>query len=262
MPKIAWKTGTSYGRRDAWSIGYNKNYTVGVWVGNFSGIGVADLSGSAIATPLLFRIFNTIDYDPDQEWFTQPLDIDIRQVCSETGLVPDDHCTNKVTDYFIPLVSSTKVCNNRQEILVSADEKISFCKTCVTQTGYKKKWYKMIDPDMQAWMEENRITYEKIPAHNPDCEQIFKGNAPYIISPLNGTEYLLNKKDPEPLQLVCKTSNEVSRVYWYINNKFYKSGAPGEKQFFMPEEGQVKISCTDDKGRNRDIRITVRHINL
>ncbi len=76
MPKIAWKTGTSYGRRDGWSIGYNKNYTVGIWVGNFSGVGVADLSGANIATPLLFKIFNTIDYDNDKEWFTQPADCD------------------------------------------------------------------------------------------------------------------------------------------------------------------------------------------
>src|SRR5204862_1590873 len=74
MPKIAWKTGTSYGRRDAWSIGYNKNYTIGVWVGNFSGVGVADLSGANVATPLLFKIFNTIDYDSDEEWFSPPAD--------------------------------------------------------------------------------------------------------------------------------------------------------------------------------------------
>ncbi|MBS1973391.1 MAG: penicillin-binding protein 1C, partial [Bacteroidetes bacterium] len=60
LPKIAWKTGTSYGRRDAWSIGYNKHYTVGVWAGNFSAVGVPELSGANIATPLLFKIFNTI----------------------------------------------------------------------------------------------------------------------------------------------------------------------------------------------------------
>ena len=145
MPKIAWKTGTSYGRRDAWSIGYNKNYTVGVWVGNFSGVGVADLSGANIATPLLFRIFNTVDYDNDKEWFHQPEDCDIRRVCSETGLLPSDHCTNLITDYCIPLVSTTKSCNNRQEILISADEKISYCKSCVPQSGYKKKLYKIND---------------------------------------------------------------------------------------------------------------------
>lgn len=114
-PKIAWKTGTSYGRKDAWSIGYNKNFTVGVWAGNFSGTGVPDLSGANVATPLLFKIFNTIDYDSDAEWFTQPDDCDTRQVCSETGLIPAESCTNKVLDYFIPLISSSKVCNNLQD---------------------------------------------------------------------------------------------------------------------------------------------------
>lgn len=262
MPKIAWKTGTSYGRKDAWSIGYNKNFTIGIWVGNFSGVGVTDLSGANIATPLLFKIFNTIDYDSDEEWFTQPQDCDIRQVCSETGLVPSDHCTSLVTDYFIPLISSTKICSNWQETMISPDEKISYCKNCAPQTGYKKKFYKMIEPDMQAWFEENRITYQKIPSHNPNCELIFGGAAPAITSPVNGTEYLINKKDREPLQLICKTANDVSKVYWYINNKFYKSSNAGEKQFFVPDEGPVKISCTDDKGRNRDIKITVKYVNL
>lgn len=262
MPKIAWKTGTSYGRKDAWSIGYNKNYTVGIWVGNFSGVGVADLSGANIATPLLFKIFNTIDYDSDEEWFTQPKDCDIRQVCSETGLKPSDHCTNIVTDNFIPLISSTKVCDNWKEIMTSPDEKISYCKSCGPQTGYKKKWFKIIDPEMQAWYDENRISYLKIPPHNPDCEVIFKGAAPSITFPVNGTEYLISKKNPEPLQLISKTANDVSKVYWYINNKFYKSSNAGEKQFFIPAEGPVKISCTDDKGRNRDIKITVKYVNL
>lgn len=262
MPKIAWKTGTSYGRRDAWSIGYSKNYTVGVWTGNFSGVGAADLSGANIATPLLFRIFNTIDYDSDEEWFTQPKDCDIRKVCSETGLIPSDHCTNIVTDHFIPLISTTKTCNNYQEVMISADEKISYCRNCVPQSGYKKKWYKIIEPDMQSWYTDNGLSYQKLPPHNPECELIFKGNAPYITFPVNGTEYLINKKDPEPLQLVCRTANDVSKVYWYINDQFYKSCNAGEKQFFMPNEGTVKISCTDDKGRNRDIRITVKFVNL
>jgi penicillin-binding protein 1C len=64
------------------------------------------------------------------------------------------------------------------------------------------------------------------------------------------------------LELVAKTGNDVLKVYWYINDKFYKSSNSGEKQFFVPEEGPVKISCTDDKGRNRDIRIKVRLVKL
>lgn len=262
MPKIAWKTGTSYGRRDGWSIGYNKNFTVGIWTGNFSGAGVPDLSGANIATPLLFRIFNTIDYNNDKEWFHQPEDCDIRQVCSETGLPPSEHCTSITTDYFIPLISSTKTCNNWQEMMISADEKTSYCRSCAPETGYKKKWYKVVEPEMQAWFADNRIQYQQMPPHNPACELIFKGNTPIIRFPSNGSEYLINKKKPEPLQLICKTANDVSKVYWYINDKFYKASSPGEKQFFIPEEGPVKISCTDDKGRNRNITIYVKMVNL
>ena len=262
MPKIAWKTGTSYGKRDAWSIGYNNNFTVGIWVGNFSGAGVADLSGAGTATPLLFKIFNTIDYDSDLEWFQQPAGCSIRTVCSETGLLPAEHCTRLQTDYFIPLVSSNKACNNVQEILVSADEKMSYCRNCQPESGYKKKFYTIISSEMQAYFAENRMPYTKIPPHNPGCEKIFGEGAPVITFPSRDAEYLISKKDPEPLQLICQAGPDVSRIYWYINNRFYKATPAGTKQFFMPEEGPVKISCTDDKGRNKDIWIRVRYIDL
>ncbi len=262
MPKIAWKTGTSYGRRDGWSIGYNSHYTVGVWTGNFNATGVAELSGANTATPLLFRIFNTIDYDADEAWFQQPADCELRQVCAETGLLPEDQCGQRVTDYFIPLISTVKHCDNRQEIMLSADGRISYCRQCAPATGYRTKWFRIISPDMQHYFEENRMAYEKIPPHNPDCEKVFLDGVPVITSPRNGAEYLINRKNPEPLQLSCNTGNDVSKVYWYINNRFYKTTEAGSKQFFLPDEGPVKISCTDDKGRNRDIWIRVKYISL
>jgi penicillin-binding protein 1C len=262
MPKIAWKTGTSYGRRDGWSIGFNKNYTVGVWCGNFSGVGVPDLSGAETATPLLFKIFNTIDYDSDEDWFSPPEDCEERLVCSETGLPPDENCTGKILDKFIPLISSTRPCNNRQEVLLSVDEKISYCKTCMPESGYKKKLMRITEPEMQAYFSETGMSYEKIPPHNENCEVIFKGNAPHITFPINGSEYLISKKSPEPLMLTCKTAADVNKVYWYIDNKFFKVVHPAEKQFFLPTEGPVKISCTDDKGRNRNIRIVVKFVTL
>lgn len=262
MPKIAWKTGTSYGRRDAWSIGYNKRYTVGIWVGNFSALGIPELSGANVATPLLFKIFNTLDYDSDREWFTKPEDCNIRLACSETGMLPAEHCANTVTDYFIPLISSTQPCNNTQEVALSPDEKISYCKTCMPAAGYKKKWYRSVSPEMQHYFEERRIVYQKIPPHNASCEQIFKESGPAITSPKNGSEYFISKKHPEPLQLSCYTGNDVTKVYWYINNQFYKAVDANTKQFFIPGEGPVKISCTDDKGRNRDIWIRVKYVNL
>lgn len=262
MPKIAWKTGTSYGRRDAWSIGYNKKYTVGVWAGNFSGAGVRELSGAEVATPLLFRIFNTIDYDGDEEWFTQPSDCDIRIVCAETGLPPSDFCSDKVTDFFIPMISSAEKCNNMREVMISANEKMSYCKVCAPVTGYKKKIFKVVTPEMQQYYDQNKIAYVKIPPHNPECEQVFKNDRPQILSPKNEFEYLISRKDPEPLQLQCRAGNDVSRIYWYIDNQFYKSSEVTSPVYFIPGEGPVKISCTDDKGRNRDVWIRVKYVEM
>ena len=259
---MRWKTGTSYGRRDAWSIGYNKNYTVGIWVGNFSGVGIPELSGANVATPLLFTVFNTIDYDDDGSWFAQPADCDIRKVCTETGLQPGDYCDHVVTDYFIPLVSPARKCDNIQEMYVSADEKVSYCRVCLPEAGYKKKTYKVVPPEMKDYYEANKIAYVPIPPHNPLCEKMFGEGGPVVISPTNGSEYLINRKDPEPVQLRCRVGNDVGRVYWYINDRFYKAGDAGTKQFFIPTEGPVKVSCTDDKGRNRNIWIRVRYVDL
>jgi penicillin-binding protein 1C len=262
MPKIAWKTGTSYGRKDAWSIGFNKHYTIGVWVGNFSAQGVPELSGANTATPLLFKIFNTVDYNNDGDWFTPPADCLLRQVCSETGLPPGPYCSNPVSDYFIPLVSTTAVCHHLKEIKIAADGSVSYCNNCAPANGYIKKMYRMVAPEMQEYFAQNGIAFEKIPPHNPDCESIFNGDGPKIRSPLNGNEYYISKKNPEPLQLKASAGNEVTKIYWYINDKYYKNTAANERQFFVPDEGPVKISCTDDKGRNRNIWIQVRYVDL
>lgn len=261
-PRIAWKTGTSYGKRDAWSLGYNKNYTVGVWVGNFSGAGVPELSGANIATPLLFKIFNTIDYNSSNEWYAMPKDCGLRLVCSETGRLPNDYCTNTVMDYFIPLISNSTKCDNRREVAVSADEKISYCKNCLPLNGYRKRMYKVVPPEMQSYFDENHIAYEKIPPHNPACDKVFTEGAPVIRTPKNGTEYFISKTEPEKLQLSCDVTSDVKTVYWYINNQFYQQAGAHERLFFTPGEGQVKISCSDDKGRNSDVWITVRWVNL
>ena len=262
MPKIAWKTGTSYGRRDAWSIGYNKNFTIGVWVGNFSGQGIPELNGSNIATPLLFRIFNTLDYNHEQDWFSKPDEVDIRKVCSESGLVPGEHCKQIVTDYFIPLISSTQNCTHLREVEVSEDERITYCKSCIPPDHYKKKWYKNHSTEMHNYYTELQLAFEKIPPHNPECEKIFREGSPLIISPQNGAEYLLSKKIKEPIRLSATVGNDVSRLYWYINDRFYKTSDAHSRQFFIPDEGPVKVSCSDDKGRNRDVWITVRYVNL
>ena len=259
IPKIAWKTGTSYGRRDAWSIGYNANYTIGVWVGNFSGKGVPELSGADMATPLMFEIFNAIDYNAPRDWFKQPEDVDVRLVCSESGRVPEMYCAQQVIDEYIPKVSSTERCGHMKNIFLSADEKFSYCTSCLPLNGYKEKYFPAVAPELISFYENEHIGYKKVPAHNPECTRIFAEQSPQINSPVNNKEYII-EKDEGQLVLGCNTGSEVKTVYWYINDRLYKMSSATENVYFQPQEGEIKISCSDDKGRNSDIMIRVRYL--
>ncbi|GAB3895451.1 penicillin-binding protein 1C [Larkinella knui] len=264
LPRIAWKTGTSYGRRDAWSIGYNKRYTVGVWVGNFSGEGVPELSGANIATPLLFSIFNSIDYNSTSGWFRMPKSLSMRQVCSETGDVPGEFCAHKLVDYAIPGVSPYHRCQHQKAVWTNPTGTLSYCAHCLPEaTGPEsgnavQRFYPNLAPELIAFYDSRRIPYPKIPPHNPACTRVFAQQGPQIVSPNDGSEYFINPHQPQQLQLSCQADNEVKQVYWYLNDKLYRKAAPTEGVFFSPQAGPLKISCADDKGRNTDIRISIR----
>lgn len=260
LPKIAWKTGTSFGRRDAWSIGYNKKYTVGVWVGNFSGEGVPELSGAEIATPLLFQLFNTLDYNASNEWFRQPKDVVSRQVCAESGDLPSEYCTNKILDYSIKNISHTRKCTHLKKLNVNLTESMSYCMQCLPVEAYKEKLYNNLSPELISFYELKHILYEKIPLHNPNCTRFFKtdNNAPMITNPNHGSEYFLSENDTQQMQLACQTANDVREVYWYINDHLLKKASANKPVFFKPSLGKLKISCTDDKGRSSSISVMVK----
>jgi penicillin-binding protein 1C len=262
MPKIAWKTGTSYGRKDAWSIGYNKKYTIGVWIGNFSAEGVPELSGSEMATPLLFRLFNAIDYDSEESWFKEPDEIRVRYVCAQTGMVPNDFCDDLVFDYYLPGISGNERCNHMKLVYINPDSTISYCTSCKPALGYISALYPNLKPEIITYYEDNNILYRKIPTHNPDCERLMSGEAPRITSPINDNDYFVNVQDSMEILLSCQAANDVEKVYWYINKKIYKTALASERIFFIPNEGKIDISCSDDKGRNSDISIRVKYVNF
>ncbi|SOD95649.1 penicillin-binding protein 1C [Spirosoma fluviale] len=266
LPRIAWKTGTSYGRRDAWSIGYNKRYTIGVWVGNFSGVGVAELSGANTATPLLFQLFNVLDYNSASGWFRAPganSKLTTRLICPETGDVPGEFCPNPVTDYSIMGVSRYRRCQHKKAVFTNSAGTISYCAYCLPDTGAVRRAYPNAAPEVIAFYQSHHIPIQTPPPHNPACERVFErtgGNhaGPRITSLNEDSEYFINPKQAAELELSCQTSADVKTVFWYLNDRLYRRAKPTEAVFFKPRPGVLKISCADDKGGSNDIRILIR----
>lgn len=261
IPKIYWKTGTSFGKKDAWSIGFNHKYTIGVWVGNFSGEGNPFLSGAEIATPLLFQIFNQIDYNSSNKGFEYPKNLQIREVCSETGLVPGSFCNNLIQDFFIEGKSATHQCEHLIKITCSKDLKYSFCSSCENLYSKEKADFQFpnISPEIIAYYESHQIKYQKIPPHYDQCTRIFENGNPQISSPVNNMEYLLEKDAGQKISLTANCPSDVKKVFWYVNNQLIGQSVKNKAFMYQAQAGVNQISCVDDRGRSSNIRIIVKY---
>ena len=101
--KAAWKTGTSYGFRDAWAVGMTPSYTIGVWAGNARGQGVPGLTGARAAGPAMFEILNLLP--ADDRWFEEPemsggKNGVLASVCRDSGMLATPDCP--VEELFVP----------------------------------------------------------------------------------------------------------------------------------------------------------------
>lgn len=259
LPKFAWKTGTSYGKRDAWAIGFNPNYTIGVWMGNFNGVGSPNLSGAEAAVPLLFDLFNAIDYNSDVKWFEAPEELITREVCSESGLIPTPFCKNVTRDFAIKDQSHNDVCNIHKPVYVNLDETVQYCTGCLPSSDYKKTVYAVFEPELSVWLSQNKNDYRKPPQHNPNCTAKFAEGGPKILSPSEDYEYFLERNSGQEILLLAASDSRVKTHYWYVNEKFIKKTKPGERVFFIPEEKELKITCLDDKGRDGSVKVSIKY---
>jgi len=259
LPRFAWKTGTSYGKRDAWAIGFNPNYTIGVWMGNFNGRGSPNLSGAEVAVPLLFDLFNAIDYDADEKWFDFPEDLFSRQVCSESGLLPTQYCKKVNDDFAIRDKSHNEVCKIHKPVYVNLDKTIQYCTECLPANDYYKVVYSIYQPEMTVWFAENNYNFSSPPPHNRNCNAKFSEAGPRILSPTEDYEYFIEENSNQEIVLLAASDGRVNTHYWFVNDAYFAKTKPGEKIFLKPETEELTITCLDDKGRDESIKVSIKY---
>lgn len=127
-PKVAWKTGTSYGHKDAWTIAYNPEYTVGVWLGNFSARPARVLVGVDVAAPLAMKVFDWLYLKKPAPWYQTPSSIGERKVCALSGEPVSDNCPHSMTDLYIKYCSVARKCTVHQKVAVESSKAINLDK--------------------------------------------------------------------------------------------------------------------------------------
>ncbi|QQS35213.1 MAG: penicillin-binding protein 1C [Ignavibacteriales bacterium] len=259
LPRFAYKTGTSYGKRDAWAIGFNPNYTIGVWVGNFNGSGSPYLTGAEAAIPLLADLFNALDYKSKNKWFSKPENIYERDVCFESGLLPTPECKNLVKELAVKNQSHNEYCNLHQTLYVSEDESIQYCKECLPLNHFKKVNFTIQKPELISWFSKNNIPFVHVPEHNNDCPSRRRGTGPKIVSPSENFEYFIEANSQQEIVLMASSNPGIKYHYWYVNDKFIKRSQAGQRVFYKPEKAEMlNIVCMDDQGSQRSVKVSVK----
>ena len=183
MQTIAWKTGTSYGFRDAWAVGVTPRYAVGVWVGNATGEGKPGLVGAQTAGPVLFDIFNLL---PSSSWFTRPAGIFVEaEVCRKSGHLKGRFCDETDTLLVLPAGLRTEACPYHHLVTLSANESQRIYENCAnTEPTLRKSWF-TLPPVWERYDKQQHPEHNPLPPFKAGCGEDTFQPMQFIYPPMN-----------------------------------------------------------------------------
>ena len=251
-PAVAWKTGTSYGHRDAWAIGFSQEITIGVWIGNFDGSGVKGMSGAEHAGPLLFDLFRALE--PFGSRFEEPrgMEIDTVEVCSVSGQLPRTYCPETKEIVSIRGRSNFQVCRVHRRIFVDLETGLRLDGPCLSSSPYTTRVVEILPPQLSAWRRRQGEPVDALPRRARTCNQVAFRGGPRIISPDAATPYLLRRGTPRAHhQSIALTAlAQPGRLYWYQDGLLMASGEADETIFLDPGTGRHELVVIDRSGRS------------
>jgi penicillin-binding protein 1C len=264
--RVAWKTGTSHGFRDAWTIGVFGDYLLAVWLGDFNYESNSNLVGREIAAPLFFRVVDLLKArDPQLVRTLQkapPYPVTETEVCAVSGGIPTRHCRHRKKTYFISGVSPIANCNIHREFIVDRRSGHRVCQspTLGSRSNYIEKVYEVWPSDLLELFKKSGLARAPLPPFDPSCaleSHQSNGRAPEITSPVSGLTYLYRFGSLAPtdearrLALKAQVDGDVKELSWFINNTYIGKTKPEVSLFWQMHPGTHVVRAVDDQGRSK-----------
>lgn len=261
--QAAWKTGTSWGFRDAWTAGVFGPYVLIVWVGNFDGHGNPAFVGVQAAAPLFFRLLDAIAAGERlvEPVFRQPPRLQRVEVCSASGDLPNVECPRTTSTWYIPGVSPIRVSQVHRRVWIDTRTGTQACPP-YDLAHVRAEVFEFWSTDLlqlfaQAGMPRRR------PPPPADCQRdIQAGTPPQITSPLTAVTYTLRAGHlgAESIPLAANADSEVRRVHWFVDESYIGTGTPGIAIAWNPAStGRYIVRAVDDRGRadSRELNVAL-----
>jgi penicillin-binding protein 1C len=256
---IAWKTGTSFGFRDAWAIGVTPQYVVGVWVGNADGEGRPGVIGLEVAAPVLFDIFNALP--TKNEWFDVPYD-DMKkiEVCRQSGYRATELC-EKDTIWASKAGEKVKACPFHQTIHLDKTGQFQVTSECEEPQNMVHRGWFFLPPLVEYYYRTRNPNYLTPPPYKDNCRTATsKTNPMQLIYPKSITKiYMPIDFDGKPTQTVFRVAHRQaeSTVFWHLDNEFVGSTKTFHQIALQPSVGKHRLTLVDENGNRLEQRFEV-----
>jgi len=245
---VAWKTGTSYGYRDAWAVGVTPEYTVGIWVGNASGEGRPDLTGINAAAPIMFDVFKILK---PTKWFTPPWDdMEEVEICKQSGHRASNICTD-TDSLWIPINGlSSLPCPYHQIIHLDRNELYRVNSSCESISNIVSRSWFVLPPVQEYYFRQKNAFYEPLPPIRNDCMRQVQKNMELIYPPNNSRIFIPIEIDGKEGEAVFKLAhrNENSEVHWHLNNEYITTTTVFHEINIRPKSGKYVLTIVDNNG--------------
>jgi penicillin-binding protein 1C len=247
--KIAWKTGTSHGMRDAWAVGVNGDYAVGVWAGNADGEGRPGLTGTESASPILFDIFSQL---PGNSWFQQPLsELEIIKVCAASGMRATDLCEEAKEIYVTKAGIQTVACHYHRKVHVSQDGKYRVHGDCEPVSRMTAVSWFVLPPVQEYYFKKKNLSYKPLPPFRKDCINPATLASMDLIYPgVNARIFIPRGLDGQSgstlFEVVHRNSNIT--IFWHLDSNFIASTKGIHRLAMAPDAGNHIITLVDEQG--------------
>lgn len=248
MQAIAWKTGTSYGFRDAWAVGVTPRYAIGVWVGNATGEGKPGLVGAQTAGPVLFDIFN---YLPASSWFERPTGVFVdAEVCRQSGHLKGRFCEETDTVLILPAGLRTDACPYHHLITLAADEKHRVYENCAnTEPTFQKSWF-TLPPVWEWYYKQHHPEYRPLPPFKAGCGEDTFQPMQFIYPPINAHIKLPKQLDGSKgfLTVELAHTDPNATVFWHLDDTYLMQTQDFHKISLQPASGKHSLTAVDGEG--------------
>ena len=258
MKQVAWKTGTSYGGRDAWAIGVTPRYVVGVWVGNATGEGRSGLTGVGYAAPILFDIYSLL---PDVPWFDQPYDeLEEVAVCRQSGHKASAICDEVDTVYIPRTGIATAVCPYHRIVHLSQDGQYRVNSSCESVSRMQERSWFVLPPAQAYYYKNYHVEYQALPPLKPGCEEDQSRQIAILYPEHQAVLYLPKGFSGEREKVVMRATHARSdaTLYWHLDDVYLGETRQIHQMACLIEPGNHILTLLDEDGNRRSILFEVR----